>query len=192
MLDKTNQLLKTKRSKKQTKKKETPQSETTFEFAKPEQYVIITKHLLNDSVGFKQIISSNKNANFLLDTNISEFPVLKYDIDSWSSFTQNHHPKNIMVDDRENPLSRWSVQSRSQNEFVIMKLEKTSVLMSIVFGKYKESKESNPNNLKEFKVYVGLEKDSLSEVLNAGMSSDNDYEDFPVCHFKDDCYIPCK
>jgi hypothetical protein len=187
-MDKNPQLLKIKRRKQ--KKEVRYCTETALEdINKEEDFFVIQKQHLSDPEKIRTIFSSSDEIKFKLDKQIAEYPVLNYQIDSWSSFTNNHHPKNILLEEKENQLSRWSVQSRTHNEFVFLQLERISVLSSIVFGKFKEC---DPTNLKEFKVFVGLDKDNLIEVLSAGMSSDNDYEEFPVKNFIEDCYIPCK
>lgn len=160
----------------------------SMNFQKNDDFFIIKKEHLS-SVNTEKSIFSQISVNFKLDKNFSDFPVLKYDIDSWSSYTHNHHPKNIMIEEKDNNLSRWSVQYRSQKEFVFLKLSKTSVIFSIIFGKYKES---DPTNLKEFKVYAGIDKENMVEVLSAGLTNDNDYEEFPIKNFENGYYLPCK
>lgn len=42
---------------------------------------------------------------------------------------------------------------------------------------------AHPCNMKEFKLYVGMNKDNMSEVLHSGLKNDSIPETFPVKHF---------
>lgn len=187
-MNKTKKLLNCKRKKVSKKLEKNVKNEILADLLKNEEFFIVKKeHLTNMETSME--IFSNNSLKFKLDKNFCDFPIIKYDIDSWSSYTHNHHPKNIMIEEKDNNLSRWSVQYRSQKEFVFLKLSRTSVIFSIIFGKYKES---DPTNLKEFKVFAGLDKENMVEVLSAGLTNDNDYEEFPVKNFENGYYLPCK
>lgn len=153
-----------------------------------EDFTFIGKELLENKESLR-IIFGNNSLKFKLDKNFSEWVNLKYEIESYSSFTFNYHPRNILIDKQEDHLSRWSVQYRSQKEYVYLKLNKTSIVFFITFGKFKET---HPTNLKEFKVFAGMDKENMVEIISSGLTNDNDYETFPVKHYENDCYIPCK
>ncbi len=113
---------------------------------------------------------------------------IKFDIDSWSSYISNFHPKNICIDSKSSgELSKWSVDFKSQNEYVFLKLEKTSVISSITFGKFRD-----PTNLKEFKILAGLNKTDMIEILHSGLAYDIEYEPFSVKKHYKTLLIPCK
>lgn len=113
---------------------------------------------------------------------------LKFEVESWSSYISNFHPKNICLDSKASgQLSKWSVDFKSQNEFVFLKLEKTSIIQIITFGKFRD-----PTNLKEFKVYAGMDKNDMIEILHNGLTADMEYEPFSVKKIYKDHLIPCK
>jgi hypothetical protein len=113
---------------------------------------------------------------------------INYEIETWSSYISNFHPRNVLIDSKiGGPLSKWSVDFKSQTEFLLLKLEKTSIVHMIPFGKFKD-----PTNLKEFKILAGPDKSNMVEILHSGLSYDNEYEPFPVtCKWKNS-FIPCK
>lgn len=122
--------------------------------------------------------------------NLENIPIknIKFEVDSWSSYISNFHPKNICVDSKiSGQLSKWSVDFKSQNEFVFFKLEKTSIINSITFGKFRD-----PTNLKEFKILAGLNKTDMIEILHSGLSHDMEYEPFTVKKDYKGFLIPCK
>ena len=185
MKKKKNELLSIKRRKTVNKSKDISIIQNSL--AKEEFTLIRNEHFLNkDSIA---ILLNNNSVKFKLDKNFTEFVNLKYDIDTYSSFTFNYHPRNILIDKQDDHLSRWSVQYLSQNEYVYLKLEKTSIVFFITFGKYKET---HPTNLKEFKVFAGVDKENMVEIVNSGLTNDNDYETFPVKHYENGCYLPCR
>jgi hypothetical protein len=53
---------------------------------------------------------------------------LKYDIHSWSSYSANYHPRNIMLNKPMDQSSRWSSGSNNQNQFIMVKLDKVSIV----------------------------------------------------------------
>jgi hypothetical protein len=120
-----------------------------------------------------------KNENLNLKKNLS------YEIDSFSSYISSFHPKNIQIEDGQ--LSKWSVDFKSKNEFIYLKLNKTAIVTIVTFGKFRD-----PTNLKEFKIFAGMDKNNMIEVLHSGLSYDNDYESFTVLHKWNGCYIPAK
>lgn len=110
---------------------------------------------------------------------------IKYDIDSWSSFISYFHPKNILIEGGQ--LSKWSVDFKSKKEYLYLKLNKTSIVQIVTFGKYRD-----PTNLKEFRLFAGLDKDNMIEILHSGLNYDNDYESFTVYHKWNNKFIPAK
>jgi hypothetical protein len=131
----------------------------------------------------------NKVINYEeIDFNTLKHKSISYDIDSWSSYISTFHPKNILTDNKiAGPVSKWSVDFKSQNEYLILKLEKTSIVHMLTFGKFKD-----PTNLKEFKIYAGLNKTDMIEILHSGLCMDNEYEAFTVKYEWERTLIPCK
>jgi hypothetical protein len=130
--------------------------------------------------------NTEKENDLLIDISNLKYKNLKYEIDSWSSYISNFHPKNILIDSNiGGSLSKWSVKSK--NEYLYIKLEKTSIVYMITFGKY-----DDPTNLKEFKIYAGLDKTNMVEILHSGLSDDNDYEPFAVKYIWNSTILPCK
>jgi hypothetical protein len=123
-----------------------------------------------------------------IDINKLHHKTLSYEIDSWSSYISTFHPRNILSDNKiAGAVSKWSVDFKSANEYLYLKLEKTSIIYMITFGKFKD-----PTNLKEFKIYAGLDKTNMIEILHSGLSMDNEYEAFIVKYELENTLIPCK
>ena len=98
----------------------------------------------------------------LPDSDGVQYENIKYSIDSWSSFFGNFHPNNITKDiSISDQFSKWSVDFKSKNEYIILKLDKTSIVQLITFGKY-----NDPTSLKEFKLYSGMTKDNMSGYMD--------------------------
>ncbi len=111
-----------------------------------------------------------------------------YEVDSWSSYISNFHPKNILSDIKTaGQVSKWSVDFKSQNEYLFLKLEKPSIIYSITFGKFKD-----PTNLKEFKVFGGLDKSDMIELVHSGLSQEEGYEAFMLKFKHEGVLIPCR
>jgi hypothetical protein len=142
-----------------------------------------TNKFTNSLTKTKKLKIDEKN----ISMNISELKHknIKYEIDSWSSYISNFHPRNIQFEG--NQLSKWSVDFKSKNEFLYLKLEKTSIVYIVTFGKFRD-----PTNLKEFKIFAGMDKTNMIEILHSGLSYDNDYESFTVCYQWNQTLIPCK
>jgi hypothetical protein len=125
----------------------------------------------------KRKIPKNEKINFKKNLN--------YEIDCFSSYISSFHPKNIQIEDGQ--LSKWSVDFKSKNEYIYLKLNKTAIVTIVTFGKFRD-----PTNLKEFKIFAGMDKNNMIEVLHSGLSYDNDYESFTVLHKWNGCLIPAE
>lgn len=113
---------------------------------------------------------------------------LAYEIDSWSTYTANYHPRNIMIDKPTDQSSRWSSGSRDQHQFLLLRFNKPVILQAITFGKYHMP---HVCNLKEFRILVGLDPDHLYEVLHAGLRNDTEQETFPTKYQRESTVLPC-
>jgi len=131
---------------------------------------------------------SNERISSPIDIDRLPQKVLSYEIDSWSSYISTFHPRNILSDNKiSGAFSKWSVDFKSAKEYLYIKLLKTSIIYMITFGKFKD-----PTNLKEFKIYAGLDKTNMIEILHSGLSMDNEYEAFIVKYELENALIPCK
>jgi muskelin len=92
--------------------------------------------------------------------------ILNYKIDSYSSFSKNFEPENI-IKDTPTQVLRWMplYENKQKPEWIILKLNSTSIVEKIFFGKYYKIHFCN---LKEFKLYLGLTKDDLKLSLQTG------------------------
>lgn len=112
----------------------------------------------------------------LPETDGVQYDNIKYSIDSWSSFFGNFHPNNITKDiSISDQFSKWSVDFKSKNEYIILKLDKTSIVQLITFGKY-----NDPTSLKEFKLYSGMTKENMTEILHSNLRNENEYETIAI------------
>ena len=153
--------------------------------------LILTNKLLDDPIELKSKLKECNSISIPLTFN--NFNYLKYDIESWSSYIGSYHPKNILNDLPDDLTSRWSLDYKSQNEFLLLKLERTSIVFFAIFGKSKKEFEEGPKTiLKDFKIFAGLDKDNMCEILHSGLSNDNDYETIPVKYEFDNCLMPSK
>eukprot|EP00127_Corallochytrium_limacisporum_P006525 Clim_evm56s229 gene=Clim_evmTU56s229 len=122
-----------------------------------------------------------------LDTEEDE--KLTYEIDSWSSHSAQYHPRNILVDRPVEQSSRWSSASTSQIQFVQLRLSKPALVRNVTFGKFHKQ---HVCNLKEFKVYGGLTKTNMREMLHHGLRNNDVPETFPLRYSADGIFFPVK
>ncbi|XP_033744964.1 muskelin-like isoform X1 [Pecten maximus] len=115
--------------------------------------------------------------------------ILKYTVHKWSSFSYNYVPENVYVDSPSDQSSRWSSDSNHPPQFLILKLERPSVVKSITFGKYEKT---HVCNLKKFKVFGGLTDDHVVELLESGLKNDHLSEQFVLKCEIEDHYFPCR
>ncbi|QRW21268.1 Muskelin [Rhizoctonia solani] len=113
----------------------------------------------------------------LFDSSLPPSAELNYIIDSCSSFTAGYPPENIYTDHPDDPKSRWSTERHGdpgiqESQWVMLSLEKPSVVTMIRFGKFMKA---HPCNVSAFKVYGGLgTKDSEMHELIRGKLRDDD------------------
>jgi len=58
---------------------------------------------------------------------------LSYSIHSWSSHSATYHPKNILVNKPNDQSSRWSSGSNNQCQFIMVKLDKLSIVRILFY-----------------------------------------------------------
>ncbi|OZJ05515.1 hypothetical protein BZG36_01880 [Bifiguratus adelaidae] len=112
---------------------------------------------------------------------------IAYTIHSYSSHSADYHPRNIMVDQPNDQSSRWSSGTNNQMQFVMLKLEKVSVVHSITFGKYHKV---HVCNMKEFKIFGGMTPDNLVELQHNGLRNDHEPEKFYLKHNNRNVTLP--
>jgi hypothetical protein len=114
--------------------------------------------------------------------------MISFDIHAWSSHSASYHPKHIKDAKPTDQSSRWSSGSNNQLQFITLKLDKPCIVQFITFGKYHKV---HVCNLKEFKVYGGMDPANMSELLHAGLRNDTENETFPLLHKANHLLFPC-
>ncbi|XP_027058035.1 muskelin-like [Pocillopora damicornis] len=118
-----------------------------------------------------------------------ETRVLTYTIHKCSSYSANYLPTNILEDKPNDQSSRWSSDSNYPPQFLILKLEKPAIVMTITFGKYEKT---HVCNLRKFKIYGGLNDEHMTELLQSGLRNDHIKEAFELQHELDGKMFPCQ
>uniref|UniRef100_A0A670YWI9 Muskelin 1 n=1 Tax=Pseudonaja textilis TaxID=8673 RepID=A0A670YWI9_PSETE len=98
-------------------------------------------------------------------------------------------PLNILVDKPNDQSSRWSSESNYPPQYLILKLERPSVVQSITFGKYEKT---HVCNLKKFKVFGGMNEENMTDLLSSGLKNDYNKETFTLKHKIDEQMFPCR
>ena len=105
--------------------------------------------------------------------------VLSFEVHSWSSFSANFTPENILVDRPCDQSSRWLSGSNNSTQFITCRFSSPVILSSILFGKYHKM---HVCNLKEFKVFGGMSEDKVVELLHSGLRNDDQPEVAEIQH----------
>ena len=75
-----------------------------------------------------------------------------------------HSFRNILEDKPNDQSSRWSSDTSTPPQFLILKLEpRPAIVTSITFGKYEKA---HVCNLKRFKVFGGCEENNMIELID--------------------------
>ncbi|KAJ7594503.1 Muskelin N-terminus-domain-containing protein [Mycena floridula] len=100
---------------------------------------------------------------------------------SCSGHSGNYHSGLIKVDNPIDQQSRWSGASQSSSrQWLLLELESPlAVVKTITFGKFHKA---HPCNMRDFKVYVGMSKHNMTEVLHSGLKNDSISETFALRH----------
>ncbi|KAG1589594.1 hypothetical protein G6F47_010306 [Rhizopus delemar] len=115
---------------------------------------------------------------------------LQYSIYNYSSHSGSYYPQNIAMNSPTEQSSRWSSGSHDQSQYVTLKLEKPVVACQILFGKFHRP---HVCNLKEFKIFGGLDPNNLNEILHDGtysLNNDTETETFPLRYTYDNMVFP--
>jgi len=95
---------------------------------------------------------------------MSDLEKLNYSVEAYSNYSANFKPDNILSDNPADLGSRWSAASPEsaadssntssrERQWLLLKLERPSILHSITFGK---CNQPHPCNVKELHVYGGI------------------------------------
>jgi len=114
---------------------------------------------------------------------------LHYSIHSSSSHSASYVPENILEDRPGDQTSRWSSDTNSPPQYLVLRLDRPAIVTGISFGKYEKT---HVCNLKRFQVLGGMEEDSLLELLDSGLRNDNISESFHVRHKLNDHLLPIR
>ncbi|KAJ1967101.1 hypothetical protein IWQ62_002060 [Dispira parvispora] len=112
---------------------------------------------------------------------------LNYDVVGYSSYSSDFHPNNIKVNQPVSGRSRWSSEFNDQRQYLILKLERPSLLHSITLGKFSRK---HVCNLKEFRVLAAPAENQWIEVLHLGVRDNSEPETFTVRHTLQHSQIP--
>ncbi|XP_062501613.1 muskelin-like isoform X2 [Corticium candelabrum] len=113
---------------------------------------------------------------------------LTYSVKSYSSFSQTYKPSNVLDNKPSDQGSRWSSESNHPPQFLTLKLDKTSIVSSITFGKHEKA---HVCNLKKFQVFGGLDEEHMSELYCGGLLNNHSPETFQLRHTTHGHQFPC-
>ncbi|XP_058125711.1 muskelin isoform X3 [Anopheles ziemanni] len=110
---------------------------------------------------------------------ISDIKKLEYDIYKYSSYSSSYLPENIREDNPSNQTSRWSSNTNTPPQFLILKLERPAIVTRIKFGKYEKT---HVCNLRKFRILGGLEEERMVLLFEGGLRNDAVPETFNLKH----------
>jgi len=113
---------------------------------------------------------------------------LCYSIHSYSGYSNNYVPQNILEDRPGEEASRWSSDNNNPPQFITVKLDKPAIVTGITFGKFKKT---HVCNIKKFKVFGGIDENTFIQLLDSGLKNDHTQESFNVKHRLNQHYFPC-
>ncbi|OLY81966.1 Muskelin [Smittium mucronatum] len=103
--------------------------------------------------------------------------ILPYEIYSWSSFSANYFPHNIICSKPTEQESRWSTSANDNRQFITLRLERPALIPHVC-------------NLREFKVFSGMSPDKMVEVLHSGLRNDDKDEIITIKQSFNGVYLP--
>ncbi|KAI9497069.1 Muskelin N-terminus-domain-containing protein [Zychaea mexicana] len=104
---------------------------------------------------------------------------LSYTVHDFSSYCGTYHPNSIRENKPAEQSSRWSSGTHDQAQFVMLRLDKPVVACAITFGKFHRA---HVCNLREFKVYGGMDTDDMVELLHTGLQNNTEPESFSLLY----------
>ncbi|XP_054163494.1 muskelin-like isoform X2 [Oppia nitens] len=114
---------------------------------------------------------------------------LEYTVHDVSGYSPKYPPNGILVDNPNDPNSRWSSESYCAPQYITLKLVRTSIVTEIHFGKYKTK---HVCNVKRFKVFGGMTEESMIEILDEVLTNDENPETFQLKHQIMSNEFPCR
>eukprot|EP00039_Didymoeca_costata_P018584 m.334091 g.334091 ORF g.334091 m.334091 type:complete len:745 (+) comp17286_c0_seq1:202-2436(+) len=125
-----------------------------------------------------------------MDTKLSEDSdeEIQYSVHSAASYSAAYHPRNILVDNPSDQSCRWS-SSSNQDQYIILELHEPAIIRRINFGKFTKP---HPCNLKQFKIYGGMQLVNCMELLSSGLRNDAEPESFRLNHHTKGIMFPVK
>lgn len=100
---------------------------------------------------------------------------LPYNVIKSSSSSGTFLPECILEDKPSEQSSRWSSETNTPPQYLLLRLEQPAIVSHITFGKYEKA---HVCNLKRFKIYGGNDEDNLIELLDSGLKNDSVSESF--------------
>ncbi|XP_053966512.1 muskelin isoform X1 [Anastrepha ludens] len=103
-------------------------------------------------------------------TALADIEKLGFEIHSYSSFSTNYLPENILVDCPSDQSSRWSAHTNNPPQYLTLKLKRPAIVKKIKFGKFEKS---HVCNIKKFRIFGGLDEERMVLLLEAGLKNDH-------------------
>ena len=109
--------------------------------------------------------------------------------------------RNILEDHPNDQSSRWSTEANTPPQYVIVKLEKPSIVTKITFGKYEKTHSCNLKHFKVFGMIVSKDREDDPDFANdnntlllidSALKNDTVPETFRLKHVVNDNYVPVK
>jgi len=122
-----------------------------------------------------------------IDNKSLKCKTITYSIHSSSSVSQSFNPENILENNPSDQASRWSSDTNTPPQFLVLQLDKPALITNITFGKYEKA---HVCNLKHFKVFGGPDPDNMIEILDAGLKNDTVPESFNLKHHLNAQFYP--
>lgn len=114
---------------------------------------------------------------------------LVYSVHKYSSFSSCYAPENILEDKPTDQTSRWSSDNNNPPQYLLLKLQKLSIVLSITFGKYEKT---HVCNLRKFQIFGGVTEEYMIELLESGLKNDSAPETFHLRYTAGDQPFPCR
>ena len=108
-----------------------------------------------------------------------------------------------MEDNPSDQSSRWSSETNTPPQYVILKLEKPAIVTKITFGKYERTHSCNLKHFKVFGMAISKDKDANNGgngdfandnntllLIDSGLKNDTIPETFRLKHVVNDHYLP--
>ncbi|XP_021957307.1 muskelin isoform X2 [Folsomia candida] len=139
---------------------------------------------------FSSVVVTGSNSTDVNENEkICSWKKLTYSVVKCSSYSSSYYPENVLDDKPKDQTSRWSSDSNTPPQYLLLKLQRAAIVRSITFGKYEKN---HVCNLKKFRVDGGLSEESMVELLESGLKNDNNPETFPLKYEVNNRPYPCR